>query len=159
MVKPLSKVKFNLVRVLSNSAAGRKFFRYRVNVALYRPFLERLGLGVGLGLCSSLRLINAICGSYMVGLAFTAWHSSSLKQSTAMHVPPIMKARSHVLRSQQRAMHMCMFFSSPRSLKFPAFIPPLSVTFFSIGLWVQWSSSWVKGSSTDTNNKWHVKNV
>ena len=72
MVKPLSKVKFNLVRVLSNSAAGRKFFRYRVNVALYRPFLERLGLGVGLGLCSSLRLINAICGSYMVGLALTA---------------------------------------------------------------------------------------
>ena len=33
MVKPLSKVKFNLVRVLSNFSAGRKFFRYRENVA------------------------------------------------------------------------------------------------------------------------------
>ena len=102
------------------------------------------------GLWSSLRLIKAICGSYFVGLALTAWQSSSLKQSTAIHVPPIMKARSQVLRSQQSAMHMCMFFSSPRSLKFPAFIPPLRVTFFKIGLWVQWSSSWVDGSSTET---------
>ena len=102
------------------------------------------------GLWSSLRLMKAICGSYFVGLALTAWQSSSLKQSTAIHVPPIMKARSQVLRSQQSAMHMCMFFSSPRSLKFPAFIPPLRVTFFKIGLWVQWSSSWVDGSSTET---------